>query len=118
MKCKKKIWSNLEKTLAGAWSATFTVDCQLCILVMILIIPYVEYPAPSVYIIKDGNTELPEHVLRNHSQKFFWEGNKFAEVLALNMNIMDRGAVCVRQHTVLSENRSHMDNLLCSSVNL
>lgn len=65
-------------------------------LLFILIIPYVEYPVPSVNIIKDGNTELPEHVLRNHSQKFFWERNQFAEVLALNMNVTDRGAVCVR----------------------
>jgi hypothetical protein len=48
---------------------------------MILIISCVEYPAPSVNIIKDGNTELPEYVLRNHSKKFFWEGNQFAESL-------------------------------------
>ena len=65
-------------------------------LLCILIIPYVEYPVPSVNIITDGNTELPEHVLRNHSQKFFWEGNQFAEVLVLNMNVMGRFAVCVR----------------------
>jgi len=82
----------LEKALACAWSARFNVDCHPCI----LIIPYVEYPVPSVNIITDGNTELPEHVLRNHSQKFFWEGNQFAEVLVLNMNVMGRVAVCVR----------------------
>jgi len=64
-------------------------------LLCILIIPYVEYPVPSVNIIKDGNTELPEHVLRNHSQKFFWEDNQFAEVLALNVNVTDRRLVCV-----------------------
>lgn len=54
-----------------------------------LIIPYVEYLVPSVNIIKDGNTELPEHVLRNHLQKF-------TEVLALNMNVTDRRVVWVR----------------------
>jgi hypothetical protein len=48
----------LEKTLAGAWNARFNVDCCLCIGVMILVIPYVEYPAPPVNIIKDRNTEF------------------------------------------------------------
>jgi hypothetical protein len=75
---------------------------------MILIIPYVEYSAPSVNIIKDGNTELPENVLRNHSQKFFWEGNKFAEVLAVNMNIMDRRTMCVRLSTLCCLKIAHI----------
>lgn len=68
----------------------WTVVCAY--LLCILVIPYVEYSVPSVNMIKG----LPEHVLRNHSQYFFWEGNQFAEVLALIMNVMDRGAVCVR----------------------
>lgn len=74
----------------------------------ILIIPYVEYPVPSVNLIKDGNTELPEHVLRNHSQKFFWEDNQFAEVLTCNMNVTDRGAMSVRLGMLCSPKIPHI----------